>query len=69
MTTQNNQPQRDRPLYRVTLFLSNGGLPVYNCRADSPEAAIRKITEREAPALSSHGLVIEHGIAEILSGT
>jgi hypothetical protein len=63
-TTQEKQPDRD--LYRVTLFLSDGSKPVYNRRAESPEAAQRKIRERELPAIEKRGLVIESSMAELL---
>lgn len=59
---------RDRALYRVTLFLSNGGSPQYTCRAETPEAAVRKIRGREEEVLAELGIKIQHSYAEELGG-
>ena len=62
---QPSQPQADRPLYRVTLFLSDGARPMYTCRAQSPEAARRKIEEREKDALQRRGQTVTGSMAEL----
>ncbi len=53
--------------YRVTLFVSDGSEPKFTTWADTPEAAVNKITKRQAAFVASRGLTITNGWAELLN--
>lgn len=52
--------------YRVTLFVSDGSQPQYTTWAETPEAAVNKIKKRISAFVTSRGLTVAEGWAELL---
>jgi len=57
-----------RKRYLVTLFTTDNSRPQYTTWAESPEAAVRKVRDRETAAIAGRGLGIIHAWAEAQTG-